>query len=419
MDTQYSPSADNEVPEKFVRDVRDALAHLYDPAYLARRPLRALLHDSQPGYWNPAQKLRDLILDELETLDPEDGGATYERDRRPYLVLVHRYVDGYSTGEILDRLHVSSRQFQREHRKGLRALAMRLWARCDRREALLSETDGDEVAELRTEVDDLGVRMETTTVSLLLESIKVPAAALADRYGVDLRMPDIPDERLCSCDRTLTKQGLLAGLSSLLIQKPCLIEIEVASQHDSPTILINVSPPLPSAALASGEEDMSVCKTLFEAQGGQAVILEGTGTMVGLSLALPQASMWHVLVVDDNVKMLQLYERYLSGGRYNLSVASSATEALHLLDHTEPDVIVLDVMMRSIDGWELLQRVRSRPELEAVPVIVCSILNESELAYALGAQGYLRKPIAAEDLTAELERLLAENSRAEQCPGAP
>jgi len=69
-----------------------------------------------------------------------------------------------------------------------------------------------------------------------------------------------------------------------------------------------------------------------------------------------------------------------------------------------------------VDGWELLQRLHSRPELEEVPIIVCSVLNEPTLAVALGANAYIRKPVAADTLLATLRRVLDESSRVEPHP---
>jgi CheY-like chemotaxis protein len=126
-----------------------------------------------------------------------------------------------------------------------------------------------------------------------------------------------------------------------------------------------------------------------------------------------------VLVVDDNEEILDLYRRYLAAGKYAVSAAASAAEAEAVVECSTPDAIVLDVMMREVDGWELLQRLRARPGLRYVPVVVCSILNEPELAYALGAQAYLKKPIISDDLLATLDRVLEGSSREEQPPAGP
>ena len=123
-----------------------------------------------------------------------------------------------------------------------------------------------------------------------------------------------------------------------------------------------------------------------------------------------------VLVVDDNANMLHLYGRYLAAGRYEVMAASSAVEAETSLAQALPDAIVLDVMMRDTDGWELLQRLRARRELRHVPIVVCSVLNEPKLALSLGAQAYLKKPVAVRDLLQALEQVLGGSSRGEPSP---
>ena len=113
-----------------------------------------------------------------------------------------------------------------------------------------------------------------------------------------------------------------------------------------------------------------------------------------------------VLLVDDNEKLLQLYTRYLRLGSYEAKTATSAAEAEAWLAQEDVDAIILDVMMRGEDGWELLERLRARPERARVPVIVCSVLDEPKLASLLGAQAYLKKPVVADDLLAALASVL-------------
>jgi CheY-like chemotaxis protein len=77
-------------------------------------------------------------------------------------------------------------------------------------------------------------------------------------------------------------------------------------------------------------------------------------------------------------------------------------------------VIILDVMMPDIDGWEILGRLRSHPSTSAIPVVVCTILAQEELALSLGASGFLLKPITRQALLEELDRqaaLLEKESR--------
>jgi CheY-like chemotaxis protein len=62
-------------------------------------------------------------------------------------------------------------------------------------------------------------------------------------------------------------------------------------------------------------------------------------------------------------------------------------------------------MMPEMDGWEFLQRLRARPQTAATPVIVCSVINDPELAYSLGASLFLPKPIGRDDVLVALHQL--------------
>jgi CheY-like chemotaxis protein len=112
-----------------------------------------------------------------------------------------------------------------------------------------------------------------------------------------------------------------------------------------------------------------------------------------------------VLVVDDNSDVVDLVGRYLASSPYRVVGAATADEALRLAREALPQVVLLDVMMPSRDGWEILQSLKHNPETQHIPVVICSVLNERALAYSLGADDYLRKPITQDKLAAVLARL--------------
>jgi CheY-like chemotaxis protein len=72
--------------------------------------------------------------------------------------------------------------------------------------------------------------------------------------------------------------------------------------------------------------------------------------------------------------------------------------------------------MRTMDGWELLQRLRADPALHDVPIIVCSVLNEPELAAALGARHYLKKPVSQQQMLAAIREVLLVQQSSESRP---
>ncbi len=79
-----------------------------------------------------------------------------------------------------------------------------------------------------------------------------------------------------------------------------------------------------------------------------------------------------------------------------------------------PRIILLDVMMPGVHDWEPLGRLREHPATRSVPIIVCTILPQEQLALALGAAGFVRKPVSREALLAALDRQASSPKR--ECP---
>ena len=104
---------------------------------------------------------------------------------------------------------------------------------------------------------------------------------------------------------------------------------------------------------------------------------------------------------------MRLLRRYVSGTRYTLIEATDPGQAERLAQELQPDVIVLDVMIPEVDGWELLGRLQTYPATQHIPIIVCTILVQKELALALGAAAYLRKPVSRNDFLTALDRVLS------------
>ena len=78
--------------------------------------------------------------------------------------------------------------------------------------------------------------------------------------------------------------------------------------------------------------------------------------------------------------------------------ANDGLEARQILASTRPDVIILDVMMPREDGWEFLLAVKSSLNARGIPIIICSVLNQPEIARTLGASAYVPKPVSQQAL---------------------
>jgi CheY-like chemotaxis protein len=113
--------------------------------------------------------------------------------------------------------------------------------------------------------------------------------------------------------------------------------------------------------------------------------------VVTLRIRRPTSS---ILIIDDNQGLVKLLRRYLSDQACQVVHADNGREGLHAAQDMIPDAIILDVMMPEMDGWEFLQRLRNHPKTADVPVIICSVVNDPDLAYSLGASVVLEKPVS-------------------------
>ena len=116
-----------------------------------------------------------------------------------------------------------------------------------------------------------------------------------------------------------------------------------------------------------------------------------------------------VLIVDDDERVREYVRVNLEMEGYSVREAGSAEEGLQQLEEVSPDLILLDVMMPEVDGWEMLRRVQERHGVGAIPVVMFSgKVDESaaEEASARGAQGFLGKPFDPQQLIEHAKQLL-------------
>jgi len=127
--------------------------------------------------------------------------------------------------------------------------------------------------------------------------------------------------------------------------------------------------------------------------------------ILAVSLHFPAMEGIPILAIDDSQDHLDLLKRSLANSHYQLNSTRDAQKAMDLAVAVGARAILLDVMMPNIDGWGVIQQIRNHPILFKVPVIVCSIVPVEDLAEALSADAFLRKPFSLERLLAELDRL--------------
>jgi DNA-binding response OmpR family regulator len=114
----------------------------------------------------------------------------------------------------------------------------------------------------------------------------------------------------------------------------------------------------------------------------------------------------HVLAVDDEPRYLEIIRFNLEAAGYRVAAAASGEEALEAVAAQEPDLIVLDVMLPGIDGFEVLRRVRERSTCPIIMLTAKGAEDDKVLGLRLGADDYVTKPFSAQELLARVEAVL-------------
>ena len=417
---------DQQAVSLFVRHLRWALHHLYDPGALRKSPLVPLLGlEAQEG----APALRRTLLAAIDALKPRANVPPQAKGWRIYRALYHRYAEQFSPHEVAKALGLSIRQLRRQEAVALQALADQLWvqhgltaeavAALADMEPELEEPPGDEPIEAPSREQELtwvgqSQPSETVAVDEVMQATLKVAAPLLAALGVAAECALPPQLPRVAVQSGTWRQALLNTLTAAIRAVPGG-RVTIGAEWTGAQVCVRVQP-AGGAARAAGDyaESLQMAHQLTALCGGSLEIASAPpGSPFIACFSLPAAARVGVLVIDDNADTLQLFQRYLGGMPYPFIGARDPQTALALARELIPRAIVLDVMLPGVDGWEVLGRLREDPRTAAIPVIVCTILPEEDLAMALGAAAFLRKPISRPDLLATLERLLQTGPRQE------
>ncbi len=105
-----------------------------------------------------------------------------------------------------------------------------------------------------------------------------------------------------------------------------------------------------------------------------------------------------VLVVEDNLATQRLFRHYLTEAGYATDAISDGIRIVELVKQIRPAVICLDIRLPGVSDWEALRRLKEDPETSSIPIVVATVLEDDDTAFALGAASFLTKPITRADL---------------------
>jgi PAS domain S-box-containing protein len=166
---------------------------------------------------------------------------------------------------------------------------------------------------------------------------------------------------------------------------------------------------------------LSICQHIVNMHGGKIWVDSDTGKGSTFSFTLPlfrkqqehsttSTSAKVILTIDDDPQVISLYERYLQTQGYQVIPLTDPAHAVERAKQVKPFAVTLDISMPGIDGWQVLDSLKSDPDTRNIPIIICSIIEDLEKGFNLGATDYLVKPILEEDLVNALDQLNTDGS---------
>lgn len=394
---------------KFEAELRGALAQLYDPAALRGSRLIACLGLDNRS--DAVSALRRILVEAIEALKPEDQAPAQSRSWRYYHILYGRYTEQLTQFDVANDMGLSVRQLRRQEKRALGVLADKLWTRY-KLETGVDDNSNEEQQALGREEElawsQTAFPSESVAVEALLQYALETVQPMLGTTEVQVACELSDGLPRLSVQLVPMRQALLNVFTTALDWlKEGRLAVRTAHQPGDGHVSLSVSGyGSPAAAAAElGAERLSVARELVEfSDGSFEIISDGEGDAAFVfRLTLIADSQITVLAVDDNPDTLQLLERFTADTRYRLLGESDAERSMALAEETQPDIILLDVMLQDVDGWELLGRFRAHPQLGDRPVIVCTILPQRELALSLGAAGFLSKPLSRRQLLAALD----------------
>lgn len=388
------------VPEEFVEQIKQILEHLYDFPYLQRHSLAQGSILTESSNEPPAQRLRRETLTAIETLSPGPGVAFRAPHARLHSLLHFRYVEGLTVQETAHELGISLRQAYRDLRHGEESIAAILWDRFAEKSP--QEPRAHQLSSIEAEVERLDLHPDIVDMRGVLERTQNAVKQLAHQRDIDVDVTSPADTTIVQTDEVISQQVLTSILSHAIQQaKPGRLTASLENGQTDVTLRLCYFP------TQEAEREVvtnAVVSQLLDRLGWSIKQEDDTTGKRTVSIIMIEHGPT-ILVIDDNEGLVDLVGRYLSNHTCRVISATSGEEGLQVAQDIIPDAILLDVMMPHKDGWEVLQTLHTHPQTVSIPVIICSVFNDPELAYSLGASLFLSKPIQRDGILNALHDL--------------
>lgn len=350
------------------------------------------------------------ILRAIEQMEPPCETAPGTRARLLFEVLRCRYMLRLTQEDTAERLGVSVTSVWRLQREAVHALAILLSGQDPARllggesppeRELASMQAADWAGQTKRELASLRATTPDMIANLdeVVSGVVDLAAAMTSPHPVEVEIAYMQPGLTVAIHPNVLRQMLIASIHRLTWRSPTG-RVTIYAGLESGSVKITMTAPVSADACDDGQ----LTDNMLVPDGARIGASLDSGEAV-LWLELPSVGSVTVLVVDDNPDIVRFYQRCTDGTNYRIVQNSHGRDIFASID-LSPDIIVLDVMLPEVDGWELLARLRQHPDTRSIPVIVCSVVREEELALSLGATRFLAKPVSAKEFTHALDEAL-------------
>jgi CheY-like chemotaxis protein len=394
------------------RCLGEALTHLYDPTY---QPPDLIWQVTGCKPQQGVKGAQAALIQAIENLKPASDVPRTARIRRFYELLACRYVQELTQTETAFQLGITSRHVRREQQEAIGVLARVLWEQGRGQTPAAGESppvaETEEAATplaWRSQVKQELLSLQQSTpgtvadVGQTINGIVKVGQALTEKRGISLAMGTVQPNLTVVIHPSALRQVLITAIEKLAQQMSAgEITVEVEQEEKYVKITVTGCP-----VLADTPPHSDLIEEIMATQGGLFEIRLTDHQLVFEVRLLPTDKEVTVLVVDDNLDLVNFYRNYTTDTRYQIVHLPEGKHLFETVADLRPDIIVLDVMLPDVDGWELLTYLHEHPDTRAIPVIVCSVVKREELASALGAALYLPKPVRRQQFIQALDQVL-------------
>jgi signal transduction histidine kinase/CheY-like chemotaxis protein len=304
----------------------------------------------------------------------------------------------------------------------------------------------------KVEAGRIDLRLEPIDVGVAVAEAVAPLSPLIDAKNLRLTLDVRPE--VVNADRLRLRQILNNLLSNAIKFTPDEGAIYVSGHRDGEFTHLSIADTGPGIEPAEQERvfeefhqvgdaesraagtglGLALTRRLAEAQQGRVELWSEPGRGSRFTLVLPAATgpaapaaapagapaadHGGVLLIEDDPAAVSLLQAYVAGAGYPVHVAHTGEAGVELACAVSPDLILLDVMLPGMDGWVVLQRLKGDERLRHIPVVVVTVIDEREVALALGAVDHFVKPVERRALLDSIARNTAVPAASETEPVA-